>query len=156
ALARAVHSDFAGLGERRRGLPLSGNKDVRWKWKEHELADVQALASSCLSALQEGFESSPIYLDPALLPNLLEEPLDASAEKVINLSCLAGRLISASIPSIPPEVFEFLEHSAGLNMESFRLLPGGTDLWRQLGPILHLLVSKSRPLGASGAKSIVR
>lgn len=70
AITRAVQSDFAGLEEFRRGLPLRGKEDARWQWKEHELAEVQALASSCLSAIQEGLDTSPMYLDPGLLPNV--------------------------------------------------------------------------------------
>jgi len=67
AIGRVMQGDWTAIAPTWRGMPVRGQRDVRWAFKERELDAIHALSRDCARWLAEGPQEGSHLLDPALL-----------------------------------------------------------------------------------------
>lgn len=71
-LRSASSRDFSNIRPGVRGLPIRGQEDPRWIFKEEELSDLQTLSRECTSDIVEGKVTAKPIVDPALLDEIID------------------------------------------------------------------------------------
>lgn len=80
-LRTAVYGNWASGILKRRGTPITGKQDARWRLKQEEVGDMHALAYACMDHLMKAEvkdTAGDLVLDPAFFgPDAAEPPLAA-------------------------------------------------------------------------------
>jgi hypothetical protein len=128
AITKAVRGNFTGISDPKRGFPIRGRQDPRWKWKQRELTALHELGSDCLSSIVDERELRAVMLGPdLLLPPQAEDEIWKTKERIVRLVDRFG----GNVELPPLDVLESLVEGEGFNVETWRRRLG-LDAWNAL------------------------